>query len=192
MLELEPGSVEHVGRPEEPPHGLWGMRLFTLTRLFALVGGSLFVALVGMSLISIVGRKLFALPVPGDLEMMQMGAAVAAATFFPYCQMNDGHVKVDFFTTWLSPPSRALLDGVASLLLTGVVLLIAWRTAVAAVASKESGEASIILGWPIWIAIALIVPSFILFAATGLYMAGKRLGEASAQALDAQPGRKAA
>lgn len=187
MLELEPGSVEHVSHPEEPPHGPWGTRLFSLTRLFAMVGGSVFVALIGMSLVSIIGRKLFALPIPGDLEIMQMGAAVASAAFFPYCQMNDGQVKVDFFTTWLPSFSRALLDAMASMLLTGVVLVIAWRTAVAAVASKESGEASLMLGWPVWIAIALIVPSFILFAVAGFYMTRKRLKEAIAAVLDAQP-----
>ncbi len=181
-IQLEPGSIEHVAHPEALPHGPWGMRLHATSRAFALAGGVLFIVLIAMSLVSIVGRKLFSAPVPGDFELLQMGAAVAAATFFAYCQMSDGHVKVDFFTAWMPARLRAFLDGLAALLMCVVALLISWRTAVGAVASFESGEASLMLGWPGWIAIALIVPSFILFALTGLYIAGRRfrhvLGEA--------------
>lgn len=174
MLELEPGSVEHVGHPEEPPHGPWGMRLLAVSKAFALTGGVVFILTIAMSMVSIVGRKLFALPVPGDMELTQMAAAVGAAMFFAYCQMSDGHVRVDFFTTWLPAPVRAALDGIAALLLCAVALLISWRTAAAAVSSMESGETSLMLGLPGWIAIALIVPSLVLLAITGLYIAARR------------------
>lgn len=175
---LEPGSIEHVARPEALPHGPWGRRLYAASKACALAGGALFIALIAMSLVSIVGRKLYALPVPGDFELLQMGSAVAAATFFAYCQMTDGHVRVDFFTNWMPARVRHLLDGVAALLMTAVALLVGWRTAVGALASLESGETSLMLGWPGWIAIALIVPSFALFALTSLYTACRRLHHA--------------
>lgn len=173
-VQLEPGSIEHVAHPEALPHGPWGRRLYAASRVSALMGGTVFMLLIGMSLISIVGRKLFALPVPGDFEVLQMGAAVASATFFSYCQMVDGHVRVDFFTNWLPLRLRSLFDGIAALLMGTVALLIAWRTGVAAVASYESGESSLMLGWPGWVSIALIVPAFLLFATTSLYIAGRR------------------
>lgn len=173
-VQLEPGSIEHVAHPEALPHGPWGRRLYAASRVSALMGGTLFMLMIGMSLVSIVGRKLFALPVPGDFEVLQMGAAVASATFFSYCQMVDGHVRVDFFTNWLPLRLRSLLDGIAALLMGAVALLIAWRTGVAAVASYESGEASLMLGWPGWVSIALIVPAFVLFSTTSLYIAGRR------------------
>lgn len=174
MIELEPGTVEHVGHPEEPPHSPLGMRLLAISRNLAYAGGTIFILLIGMSLISIVGRKLFSLPVPGDLEITQMSAAVAAAMFFPWCQMNDAHVRVDFFTTRLPVRAKAGLDGIAALTLGAVMLLLAWRTGVAAMASKASGDASLMLGLPQWLAEALIVPSLILFACTGLYIARRR------------------
>lgn len=175
MLQLEPGSVEHVGHTEEPPHSTLGLYLMTASRALAYIGGTIFILLIAMSLMSIVGRKLFSMPIPGDLEIMQMGAAVAAAMFFPYCQMNDAHVRVDFFTTSLPIRAKAWLDGIASLVLGCVMLLLAWRTGVAAVSSKQSGDASLMLGLPQWLAEALIVPSLILFALTGLYIARRRL-----------------
>lgn len=173
-VQLEPGSIEHVTEPEALPRGPWGRRLYAASKVSALMGGTVFIVMIGMSLVSIVGRKLIAAPVPGDFEILQMGAAVASATFFSYCQMVDGHVRVDFFTHWLPARGRALLDGLAALLTGLVALLISWRTAAAAVSSYESGESSLMLGWPVWIAIALIVPSFLLFTATSFYIAGRR------------------
>jgi len=46
-----------------------------------------FVAIVAMSIVSIVGRKLFAWSVPGDVELLQMCAAFASAAFFAYCHL---------------------------------------------------------------------------------------------------------
>lgn len=182
MIELEPGSVEHVGHPEEPPHSAFGRWLLATSRTLAYAGGAIFILLIGMSLVSIVGRKLFSMPVPGDLEIMQMGAAVAAAMFFPYCQMNDAHVRVDFFTTWLPARVRAGLDCIAALLLGGVMLLLAWRTSVAAIASHESGDASHMLALPQWLPETLIVPSLILFGLAGLYIARRRFRQAFGRA----------
>lgn len=175
MLELEPGSREHVAHLEEPPHSSFGRLLMALSETLALTGGIIVIALIAMSIVSIVGRKLFAAVVPGDLEVMQMGTAVAVAAFLPYCQMNDGHVRVDFFTARLPGRARALLESVAAMLLSACAALIAWRTSVAAINSYESGETSLMLGWPIWYAIAAIVPSFVLLTLTGYYIARRRL-----------------
>jgi TRAP-type mannitol/chloroaromatic compound transport system permease small subunit len=174
MIELEPGSVEHVGHPEEPPHSPLGFRLLAASRSLAYLGGTIMILLIAMSLISIVGRKLFSMPVPGDLEIMQMGAAVAAAMFFPWCQMNDAHVRVDFFTTRLPERAKAWLDGIAASLIGLVMALLSWRTAVAALASKASGDSSLMLGLPQWVAEALIVPSLVVFSLTGFYIARRR------------------
>lgn len=175
MLELEPGSRDHVAHPEEPPHSIFGKVLLTLSEAFALLGGVIVIALIAMSVISIIGRKLFAIVVPGDLEIMQMGTAVAVAAFLPYCQMNDDHVRVDFFTAGLPERVRALLESVAAILLSACAVLIAWRTSVAAVDSYESGETSLMVGWPVWVAIAALVPSFVLLALNGYYIARRRL-----------------
>lgn len=70
--------------PGDPPHGPWGMRPLALSQLFALAGGTLILSLVAISLISIVWYKPFSMPVPGDLEIMLMGSAVASATFTLY------------------------------------------------------------------------------------------------------------
>jgi len=50
--------------------------------------------------------------------------------------------------------------------------LIAWRACAGALSVKESGETTMILGWPLWIGQILMVPGFVMLAVAGLYMAG--------------------
>lgn len=154
-----------------PSLGPWGHRLYQLTRWFAIAGGLGFIALVSMSLISIVGRKLAAMPVPGDIEVMQMGTALASAAMLAYCEMERHHLRVDFFTASVSPKTREALDCLSHLLLALVAALVAWRTGSAALSLREAGETSMILAWPVWAVVAGLVPSFALLALAGLYNA---------------------
>lgn len=152
--------------------GPMGQLLFRASKVSAIMGGLTFVAIVLMSIVSIVGRKLIAAPVPGDVEMLQMAAAFASASFFAYCHLNGGDVKVDFFTAKASPATVHRLDAFGSLLVGLFGALITWRAAVGAWAIKEAGETSMILGWPVWIAQMLMVPGFLLMALAGFYMVG--------------------
>ncbi len=155
--------------------GPLGHLLFKASKLAAIFGGLIFVAIVVMSIISIVGRKLWAAPVPGDVEMLQMAAAFASASFFAYCHMNGGDVKVDFFTAKASPATVHRLEAFGSLLVGLVGALITWRAGVGALGIKEAGETSMILGWPVWIAQMLMLPGFLLMALAGFYMVGIHL-----------------
>ncbi len=158
--------------PATPAFGPWGRCLHGWTRAFATVGGFGFIALVTMSIVSIVGRKVAAAPVPGDIEIMQMGTAVASAAMLAYCEMEHHHLRVDFFTAGLSTAARHRLDALAHLLLALVAAIIAWRTGAGAASLREAGEASMLLLWPVWTVVAAMVPSFALLALAGLYNAG--------------------
>lgn len=150
--------------------GPFGRLLLAVSKWTAFAGGTVFTALVVMSVVSIVGRKLASAPVPGDVELLQLCAAFASATFFAYTHLMHGDVKVDFFTARLAPAKRAFLDAAGSLLVGLFGALIAWRAAAGALAVKEAGETSAVLGLPVWIAQILMVPSFALLAAAGFYM----------------------
>ena len=89
--------------------------------------------------------------------------------------MINGDVKVDFFTHNLAPPRVALLDAVGSFLVGALGTLLAWRTAAGAWSLKDVGETSAILGYPVWIAQALMVPGFVLLALAGFFMSSHLL-----------------
>jgi TRAP-type C4-dicarboxylate transport system permease small subunit len=152
--------------------GAVGRALVVACKAAAVAGALVFVALVAMSIVSIGGRKLFSAPVPGDVELLQLCAAFASATFFAWCHLNHGDVKVDFFTDRLPSAWLHALDGFGSLLVGAFGALIAWRTAAGAVALHATGETTMIVGVPLWLGQALMVPGFVLLALAGLYMAG--------------------
>lgn len=150
--------------------GPFGRALLAVSKWTAIAGGVVFVVIVAMSVVSIVGRKVASAPVPGDVELLQLCAAFASATFFAYTHLVRGDVKVDFFTNRLVPVGRAFLDAMGSLLVGLFGALIAWRTWAGAMMVKDAGETSAILELPVWIAQILMVPSFALLALAGFYM----------------------
>jgi TRAP-type C4-dicarboxylate transport system permease small subunit len=148
-----------------------GRMLFVVARLFAVAGGLVMVGLTLMTLASIVGRALFASPVQGDYEMIQIGTAIAVASFLPLTQLRGGHVIVDFFTAKSRPAVRAWLDALGALLVALAGAVIAWRMVEGARSLHEANDQTTILGFPTWIAVAAMIPSFALLAAAGLYTA---------------------
>ncbi|HJV51026.1 MAG TPA: TRAP transporter small permease subunit [Noviherbaspirillum sp.] len=140
-------------------------------KAMAVSGGVLFVALIAMSLVSIVGRKLGFGSVNGDIELMQAGTAVAATAFLPYCTLLGEHIKVDFFTENMRDSLKIRIDGVAELLIALVAALLTWRTVLAAIASHEAEEVTPLVSLPVWIPTALLVPGLALMVVCALYRA---------------------
>ena len=152
-----------------------GRVLDILARTFAFLGGAVLVGITLMSVASIAGRALRGTPVPGDFELVQVGSAVAIASFLPYCQLRRGNIIVDFFTARAGARTQAGLDALGALLVSGVLGLLAWRTTVGLVSVKASNEITMIVGFPVWIGYAAIVPPLVLAAAAGLYTAVESL-----------------
>lgn len=148
----------------EVARGAAGRLLYRVTQGFALGGGLILLVLVAMSLVSVIGRKLFAMPVQGDIELMEIGAAVAIAAFLPLCESRGQHIKVDAFTLKLPARGQAWLDAIAHSLCLIAALVLAWRTGVQVLESREYGEVSTLLSVPLWIPLLLIVPSLLLLA----------------------------
>lgn len=150
-------------------HGVFRRVLHYVAQGFALAGGLVLLLLINMSLISIIGRKLFNTPIRGDIELMEIGASIAIAAFLPLCEVRATHIKVDTFTMKLPAGAQRLLDAVAHLLCMSGALILAWRTALQLRDNLEYGDVSTLLSIPMWIPLALIVPSLILLALASAY-----------------------
>jgi TRAP-type C4-dicarboxylate transport system permease small subunit len=145
--------------------------LDVLARAFAFAGGALLVAITGMSVVSITGRTFLGRPVPGDFELVQVGCGAAIAAFLPYCQLRRGNIIVDFFTVRASRRVQRRLDALGALLLAVVMAVLAWRAAAGMLTVKAAGEVTMIVGFPVWLGYAAIVPSLALTALAGLAVA---------------------
>lgn len=167
MAELIPKDAGNASTP--PKHNGFTSLLDSVVTWWGLAGGLVFCAIVVMSVISIVGRKLFSAPIEGDVEMLMMGAAIGSAAFLPLCEMHDNHIKVDALTTWMSERGRAWLDLLAHSLLTIASGAISWRTALYTLEAHENMEVSPLLLVPLWQPVLLLVPSFVLLTLAGFY-----------------------
>lgn len=146
-----------------------GRTLVFSTKAFAVCGGLGFTGMVFMSLVSVVGRKLWAAPINGDIEIVQVITAVAAAALIPYCTLAGEHLKVDFFTEHLPAPILAWLDSFAYAVMTAVFALITWRTFLHAIDMRESGEVTTLREIPVWIPVLSMVPSLTLVTLCAAY-----------------------
>ncbi|KIL99216.1 TRAP dicarboxylate transporter DctQ subunit unknown substrate 3 [Paramagnetospirillum magnetotacticum MS-1] len=135
----------------------------------AWTGGATLIAMVIMSLISIISRKLGFQPVNGDVEMMQMGNAIAAAAFIPLCTLRGDHLRVEFFTEGFRPKVKRRFDAVGDSLLALVLAVLAWRTGFQALDGQDTGEVSPLLAVPLWIPVMLMVPSLALTGICAIY-----------------------
>ncbi len=142
--------------------------LHRLATLWAVLGGLVLLALVLVNVASVVGAALFATPLPGDVELTEMGVAVAAFSFLPYCQLVGAHVVADVFTAGLGPRAKARLAvlGDAIALLFALVLL--WRMSLGMLDQRAYGYTTAILGIPVWWAFVPVLASLLLLALAAL------------------------
>ena len=142
--------------------------LSRLAGWFAVLGGLCAGAVALMVVVSIAGRALWAKPIPGDVELTQFGIALCISLCLPWAQVRRANIIVDFFTQRAGPAVLRGLDSVGALLLALMVALLAWRTAVGALAVREAHEATMILDLPMWWAYALLAPGLALTAVIAL------------------------
>ena len=153
-----------------------GRLLGRVTRALAVAGGVLLLAMTFVTVASVAGRTLFARPVPGDFELVELGAAVAVFAFLPYCQLRGGNVIVDFFTVKAGRRARVLMDAFGALLYAAIAALLAWRLALGGLDMHAVGEETMVLAVPVWWAFLPIVVSAGLLVAVCLYTVWRSLG----------------
>lgn len=145
--------------------------LVMASKIMAISGGLLFLALIAMSLVSIIGRKLGFGSVNGDIELMQAGTAVAATAFLPYCTLLGEHIKVDFFTENMRDAIKLPIDGVTEVLFAMMSAILAWRTVLSTIDVYASHEVTPLVSLPLWIPTVLLVPGLALMAICAIYRA---------------------
>lgn len=159
-------TIEFV-KPTDPI----GRFLYGWSVLSALGGAVVLFLVCFLSTYSVIGRWLFSSPVLGDVELVQMGAAISIAAALPYAQMRNAHIIVDFFTLRAPLKVRLYLDVFAALLLAFCAAILAWRSTLGGIETYEYAESTMILAWPLWWSFLTLGPGFLLLSITSLYSA---------------------
>ena len=129
---------------------IWIKRLAEGT---ALLGGAVIVAMILMTVASILGRILapFGLArVPGDIELVEAGIVIAVFCFLPLGQYRAGHATVDIFTAPLGPRVARGLVAIWEIVFVAALVLIVWRLYVGMTGMRANGSITMFLQFPVW------------------------------------------
>jgi TRAP-type C4-dicarboxylate transport system permease small subunit len=160
-------SDDDVRLPADP----LGRLLHRISSAFAIAGGFVLVGMILLVVISVLGRAIFLLPVPGDFEMVGIACGISVFLFLPYCYLQRGNVVVDLFVRHLPPAVTRALDAFAACVFALVSALFAWRMTFGLVDTLHYQDISMIVGVPLWWAYPFAVASFGLMAVAALYTA---------------------
>lgn len=151
-------------------------RLALLARACAVLAGVLLTTITLMTCASLIGRNTTGWTVVGDFELTGAATGAAIALFMPWCQLQRGHVMVDFFTLKASRATQDGLDRFGALLLAAVMGVVAWRSALGGLNAWRSQAGTMLLGFPEWAVYAVIVPPLALTAVIALTQAVRGFG----------------
>jgi TRAP-type C4-dicarboxylate transport system permease small subunit len=146
-----------------------------LARGCAMLAGVLLAAIALMTCASVVGRNLLGSTLAGDFELTGLATGLAIALFMPWCQLRQGHIVVDFFTSRTSLGTRQVLDRTGCMLMALVMGLLAWRTALGGLNAWDSHSGSMLLGFPDWLVYTGMVPPMALTTLIGIWQAFGKL-----------------
>ncbi|MFD1797566.1 TRAP transporter small permease subunit [Paracoccus aurantiacus] len=146
---------------------------------WALLGGLVLLAVVGINALSVAGAAL-GHPLAGDFEMTEMGIAVAVFAFLPYCQLTDANVTADIFTARASARSVSALRALAALVACGFAAVLLWRMSLGLADHRSYSSITAILQIPVWWAFVPVLVSLVLLIATSVLSFIESLREAVA------------
>ena len=120
-----------------------------------MTGGALSLAVALLVVVSVVGRRFFNAPIPGDFEMVQMATAIAVFASCPTARPGAA-------TSWStpSPPgcrraSTPCIDAFWDLVYAGMMGLIDGCLAVGTLDHIRNGQTTMVLQFIVWPAIAI-------------------------------------
>lgn len=145
--------------------------LTRLSHLSALFAGILLAFMTILTCISVIGRNALDVAFIGDFELTAAATGLSIAWFMPLCQLRQGHIVVDFFTSRASVRTNAGLDRLGCLFMALVMVILVWRTAVGGFNAYENHSGSMILDFPDWLVFAGMIPPLLLSATIAMWQA---------------------
>ncbi len=139
--------------------------LVWIIRTWALLGGLVLLGVVIMTTYSAAAGFLVAKPFPGDFELTEMGVAIAAFSFLPYCQLTFANVSADIFTARAGPRLITVFCRLGSLIALLFAGLLFWRMMEGMKDYQTYLEVTAILQIPLWYA---FIPALISLALLGV------------------------
>ncbi len=129
--EVADFSPREHGIPPPSPASLIE-RLERLVAVFSkwttIVAGIALTVMLAVSVVDVVGNKVFNRPVQGTSDYLSFLALITVAFALSYALVEKAHVQVDLFINKLPPRARAGVMALVDLLGTGLFLFLTWAS----------------------------------------------------------------
>lgn len=122
-------------------------------RAFALIGGVVLLLVVGMTILSVIGRSINAYglgPIPGDFELVEVVSAFVIFWILPWAQISNGHVAVDVLARHFPKTLNRMIAVISQMLIVVMAIFIARQLTLGFWDKFNYGEMSFVLMMPVW------------------------------------------
>jgi TRAP-type C4-dicarboxylate transport system permease small subunit len=162
------------GRPVDLSFLAWGDRaLGRIENAAAGLAGVLIFAAMLLTMAEVIGRRLFNAPIPGVVDMFDIGMAGMALLGAAYCQRLGGHVRMELLTGALKGRPLWAMEFLTCALACGFVGVVAFAASAHALRAVAVGDATMDILLPEWPSKALAAAAlWIMFARLAINATG--------------------
>jgi len=144
----------------------WDRAVFRIESVLALLSGLVILGVMIVSVVNILGRKFFNLPVPGFVDWMEQAVPLIAFFGIAYCQRLGGHIRMDLVVSNLAGRALWAAELAGVLLMFLLTLCLIWGAWLHFERSFDwnspmwSRDSTIDINLPIW-PVKLVVPAML-------------------------------
>ena len=126
-----------------------------LTYALCFVGMFLLLPMMLLTTADVLGRAVWARPIPGTVELSSYMLAVFVLLGIAYTHQVKGHVRVSILAARIPERAKALLEAITTLMSLGIMAILAWQGWVVAVEERTVSDMLRIPQWPFRMLVSL-------------------------------------
>ena len=125
-------------------------KINVLSRFMGIIAICVLVLMMLFTVLNVVMRAFFNSPIPGDVELTEVGMICVGFLGLAWCAVKGMHIRVDLVVSFLPKRPQAIIDSFGYLMGLGITVLLAWRGFVEGQGYRELKNLSASLGFPIY------------------------------------------
>ncbi|MEX2519735.1 MAG: TRAP transporter small permease [Paracoccaceae bacterium] len=136
-------------------------------------------AMMALTLLDVLGRYLFASPLPAAYEFVSLAMAAIIFCALPLTNLREGHVTVDLLDHFVPGGLRRAQLVVVNLLSAAAMVFLSWRLAIRSADQMRFREVTEELWMPLWpfsaaMSALTAIAALTCLVVVGLYLSGAR------------------
>ena len=121
-----------------------------LSRFMGIIGICVLVLMMLFTVLNIIMRAFFNHPIPGDVELIEVGMVCVGFLGLAWCAIRGMHIGVDLLVSFLPRRIQSIFDCFGYLISLGIVFLLTWQAVAEGLVNREMNILSSTLGFPMW------------------------------------------